>query len=673
MADTASLSKADVKPEEVPAYLPTNDERKAEQDVYGDFISAQIILNKKYAQFNDRNLDDAIDDWTKRWNGYVPPADALLDDDQSRMFLNFTRNQIINFLARAALSRPKAHLKAVNKKSGMPDKLLSETLEDLNEYSLDQENGEARFLEAALECITKGTVVVYEGYRKEKQKIDIPVDVDMETGKVKTEQQERVVYDDCFQEVVPLEDFFIANPYEPDVQKQPFVIRRKVTAYDTAARTFQKYKNWKYVKPGAYTMATEPTTFYRNDVTTQLSKDQVEILWEYKKKENKLRILCSGIILYDGPNPFKDGNYPFAKGIFEPFEVNFFWGMGFPQKIMGEQDMMNTFWNMAADKTYGSLLPYGLSSDLDDIIEDDLLRPNKIRKVSDINKWKFDSLPGVTPGEQSMIQLAVQFARENSGQGTGASPSGGKISARQAMMQQQQALMQSSLSLAYLEDFEVDRTKLRISHILQFYAIPKIEKITSTKGSQLEKMLYRDVRLDGTKLRSGKQGSRVIKLVNGVKNADEKKKLQDDMSVLEAKAELQGQHLEVLALDISTFNDFDMGVSVVRNSSYEKNETLDQAVRREYFQFRVEAAQLGVPCNMPELVNWVSESFDVDASRFEGQPGAPTGMQPPQPGQGPGGNTQAPGKAQDRTRKRAQPVANANPTRSKMGSLEGVL
>lgn len=671
MADNeTSLSKVTPEAEVFPAYMPSLKDMVARNVVMKDFIDGRSIINKSYAQFNERNLYDTIDDWTKRWNGYVPPQDALLDMDQSRMFLNFTRNQIISYLAKIGLQRPSAHIKAVNKKSGVPDKKLSEVLEDLNRYSLDAENGEARFLDAALECVTKGTVIVYEGYRREEQEMQTPLEFDAVTGEIKTKKEKKIIYDDCFQQVVPLEDFYIANPYEPDVQKQPFVIWRQITAHSTASSTFGKYPNWKYVKPGAYTLEADPTTFYRNKIVTDLTKDQAEIVRYYNRKKGKHIIMANGVILYNGAFPFKDGMYPFARGIFEPFEVSFFWGMGFPQKIMGEQDMMNTFWNMMADKTFASLLPYGLSSDLDDLIEDDMLQANKIRKVSDINKWKFDNLPGVTPGEEHMLQTAIAFARENSGNMTGtivATPQGGKVSARQALMQQQEAMQRLGFSMSYMEDFEVERTRLRLNHILQFYSIPKLEKITNSKGKEIEKMLFRDIRLMGVKLPDGKMGNKVIKLVDGVKNEDDKKQLQDDLAVQEASADIQGQPTQFLALDISTLFDYNMSVSIVRNSSYQRNETLDQASRREYFQFRVEAAQLGVPADMNELVKYVDEAFDVDSSRFEPKQGQPTGAQPPNPGEGPGGDPQAQGKAQDRTRNRAGPVANNNP--SKMTAL----
>lgn len=629
MSTSNSTVETAVNNEITPVYVPDAEERIARNEVLTDYLTARTVSNKSYPQFNGRTLFECIDDWTKRWNGYVPPASVLIDRDQSRIFLNFTRNQIVSYLAKVALARVKAKIKAVNKKTGMMDEKMAEVFSDLNEYSLNEENGDARFMEAALECTTKGTVITYEGYRRQIEEMDVPEDFDAETGKIKTKKQERVVFDNCFQKVVPLEDFYVANPYEPDVQKQPFVIWREITTYEEARATYGHYDNWKYVVKGSYGMASDPTTFYRSKVLSDLNADQVEILREYKRgKKPKHRVVINGVVLYSGPIPFKDGKYPFAKGIFEPYEVAFFWGMGFPDKIMGEQDLQNTFINMMADKTFGSLLPYGMSSDLDDLIEDDILQPNKIRKVGDISKWKFDTLPGISAGEQGMFQLIMNLARENSGDMTGAAnaftPKGGKITARQAMLQQQEAMQRLGFSMNYLEDFERDRTELRLHHILQFFSIPKIEKITGRGGKEVEQLVYRDVRLDNVELSDGRKGSKVIKLVgDNVNNPNKRQQIADQLSVTEIMGEENGTPTEALAVSIDTFYDYNFSVQVIKNSSYQKNQVLDQAVRHEYANFLISMIPVGMQFNWPEVVKYVSESYDVDSDRFDAPPQPP--------------------------------------------------
>jgi len=212
--------------------------------VLKDYTKGRTINNKSYAQFNGRNLYDCIDDWTKRWNGYIPEGDPLLDKTQSRMFLNFTRNVLISYLSKTALKAPEPKIIAINKKTGIEDKQFADILKDLNKYSLNEENGDARFLESAIEASVKGTVIKYEGYTRTEQTVDVPTKFDPTTGEIKYKREKRVTFDNCFQKIVPVEDFYIPNPYQIDVQKQPFVVWREITSYQEASLEYGDYPNW---------------------------------------------------------------------------------------------------------------------------------------------------------------------------------------------------------------------------------------------------------------------------------------------------------------------------------------------------------------------------------------------------------------------------------------------
>lgn len=630
--------------DEHPTYIPDHEETETIREVLETYEKGRIVLSKGYNYFQGNNLYESIDDWTKRWNGYIPPLNPLLNQMQSQIFVNFTRNAVISYLAKTALSPVKAHIIAVNKKTGLMDQKFADICEDLNQFSLNAENAPQKFLQAGLECAVKGTVVVYEGYAKEEQEEKIPTDFDAVTGKIKYKKGVRTVFDNCYQEVVPLEDFYITNAFQPEIQKQPKIIWRKLTSYSEAKAEFSHYKNWKYVVPGAYTIANEITTFYRNTLMTELQKDQVELLRYYCRSKNTMIVLINGVVMYEGPIPFKDGKYPFAKTINEPFGNDFFWGNGHPNKYMGEQDLINTFINAMAEKTINSLVPTGLSSDLDDLIEDDVLEIGKFRKVGDISKWMWWEAPEVNTGEMNMFQNILSLAREsaNTDAGNSSTPRGGKLQTRQVLMKQQELMQKLSYNMAFLEDLERDRTELRLAHILQFYSIPRIEKITGKNGKEVEQMVFREIQLSDVKLSDGKKGNRIIKIIGDeYQNPDQRAQLENDLSVKEVMGEMGGTPTEALAISIDTFTDFNNSIQVVKNSSYQKNQALDQASRMEFANWRLQLAQ-AVPLNTRELVNWVEESFDIDTDRFENVPPAnPNQML--QPGQGqPGGQPGAP-------------------------------
>jgi hypothetical protein len=624
-----------------PTYRPSPTQIQASNRVMNDWIYGRQVCNRGYNYFNGRTLYDVIDDWTTRWNGYIEPLGPLAETS-SNIFLNFTRNLIIAYLAKVAMSPVEPKIKAVNRKTHITNQTFSDLLKELNRYSLNEENADAKFLATALEATVKGTAIVYEGYKKTTRKKKVPLSYNAETGKVITRDMEVTDFDNCYQELLNLEDFYIANPFTPNLQDQPFVIWKKITTYYEASTELGRYGSWKYVQPGSFQFLGDPTTFYNEEMNVELQPNQVQIIKYFNRRENLYIIMANNVVMYEGPFPWAHGKYPFAKYIFEPFGNNFFWGAGAPFKFMGEQDTENTFVNMMVDKTYGSLLPYGLSSDLDDLIEDDTLAPNKIRKVGDINKWKFDTLPGIEAGEANMFQTFMNLIRENSGLGGAAdqfSPKGGRLNVRQVLLKNQEQIQKIQFNIQYLEDGERDRTELRLKNICQFYSIPKIEKITGKNGKEVEELVYREIVLHDADLQQGKKGTKIIKLVDPEGMDDnERMKLEEELSIIEEMGELQGEPTEAVAIPISLFNDFDVKVQVIKASSYSKNTALEQAEAMDYAKWRLTVAQMGVPTDYNELAAYVDETYDIETDRFtpkeggmpQGQPGAQPGPVPPE-------------------------------------------
>ena len=654
------IAEADTKPEQK-TYIASPKEREILNLVLKDYIKGRTVNNKSYAQFNGRSLYDCIDDWTKRWNGYIPEGDPLLDKTQSRMFLNFTRNCLISYLSKTALKAPEPKIIAINKKTGIEDKQFADILKDLNKYSLNEENGDARFLESAIEASVKGTVIKFEGYMRTEQTIDVPTKFDPTTGEIKYKREKKVTFDNCFQKIVPVEDFYIPNPYQIDVQKQPFVIWREITSYQEASLEYGDYPNWDKVPQTAYLLSSEPTTFYRNTLQTELGKDQCEVIKYYNrfKKGTLHAVIVNGVVIYSGPIPFKDGKYPFAVGVFERFGNDFFWGMGFPQKVQGNQDLQNTFLNMMADKTFNSLLPFALSSDLDDFVDDEVLTLGKIRKVGDISKWSIQEWPSVSAGEMDMMQLVMGLGEDDANNVRSAEKQNpkikGKMTARQALLQNQEMQAKLGFSMSYMEDFERDRTALRLPHILQFYSIPRIEKITGKNGQEVEKLMYREIRLPETTLSNGKQGQKILQLTGKtITNPDKRKQIGDDLSQKEAMGYLSGVPTEALNIAVDTFTDYNYSIQIVKKSSYESTSILDQAQRQDFASWRLSLAQIA-PIDAPKLVDWVSESYeDFDPDEFKPK------QQPPQPGQDQQAQLgqQAPGSAQQPNQMGAKKLGN---------------
>ena len=116
------------------SYIATESEQKDLRDNLDVLTRGRLVLQRKYNYLNGRNIFQCIDDWQKRWNGWIPPQSELEEYDKSEIFLNFTRNAIIGYLTTAAMFPPKVKISAVNKRSGFPNKTFAKFLEDLKRY-----------------------------------------------------------------------------------------------------------------------------------------------------------------------------------------------------------------------------------------------------------------------------------------------------------------------------------------------------------------------------------------------------------------------------------------------------------------------------------------------------------------------------------------------------------
>jgi hypothetical protein len=466
----------------------------------------------------------------------------------------------------------------------MDDQRRAYAMDKMRDYSLNHENGEWKFFESSLEMVTKGTVIAYEGYAKNKKKIRELSKYDATTGDWEAEEKDIVDFEGCYRRVIPLEDFYISNIYQSNVQLQPDVIWKQILKKQEFKSEFGRYKKFEKVKEGLYNAVVENSTFYHTEYISNIGTDVVEVLRWYSRWKDRLVVVANGVVMYDGPIPFNHKQLPFAKGIFEPFAVDFFYGKSLPDKVIHNQDTRNTLMNMMLDQSFLSIFKPILTSDPDEM-DDTLLIPGLLKKVSDINQYKVMSdLTGPDNSHFNMYNLVSKQSQEDAGGimgGAGsASPRGGKVSARQALMAAEQAQQTLGLNLKMLEDFEYQCAILRCPNILQFMTIPqKIDEISDVSSKEWAKLFMREIRVSDTELSDGTYGTSIIRVAR-----DEKKMpTQTDVAVEEEAAAMSGNNVEVIIVSPEYIRNMDVDVQVVRDSSYMQLKSITQAMGLEFY------------------------------------------------------------------------------------------
>lgn len=603
-------------------YFPEEKESFLLHDTYDKGWKTRYAIDRGIRYFNSRNLTQYINDSTRRWNGFIPPRDDMTQDWQARTFNNFTRNTVISFLAKAAMQPPEILIEATNKQN-LVDVQRSHVMEKLYQFSQAQDNGRLKFFNAALELTTKGTVVCYEGYGKTEKKIKEIISYDEASGAIKTKEKTITDFDGCFREIIPIEDFWFGNIWEPEMQKQPYVMWRKVIRMVNGEQEYGKYPHWKkYVMAGYYNQIAVQNPFFKDGKFSELTNDQVEIIKYYDAFTDDYRIVANGVLLYHGAIPFHHKKLPFTKAIFEPFAFDFVYGKSLPSKIETEQDIVNTLTNMMIDQTYLSTYKPILSDDPDDIT-DTVLIPGLLQKVNNKDSYRvLNELTGPDSSHFNMLQLMVNNAKENSGPvmggGNQSSPRGQAVTARQALLAEEESRQILGLNSLQLESFEKDCAELRVKNILQFYTQPqKIKAVAGVEASEYSG-LFKLARVDNTKLSSGGYGTSIIEM-----RSEESMPTPDELAVKEEMASLQGQETEIIAVTPDYIRQVEYDIQAVEGSIFRKKKTLEQALGLEFYNLMLANPLI----DQAENTRAVIELYDKNPEDFIRQtPGLSPGM-----------------------------------------------
>src|SRR5581483_1540535 len=242
--------------DEVAPYVEDDATQKVSSLILKDFILGTVNQYTPRVEFNDLSLVTRDQYDQMAFNTYQPNNGEAWEGDQmtawrSRAIRPVVRNKCMSIAAHATarLIFPKVFA-YTNQSEEQQD--AAKVMEDLMEWSGDVSNYPHIALMRVITAMSSPASIGYTEYGEV-------------TRLVKTEQnpdgswiEERIVDDTypCFTDtVVPVTQCYIENMYEPDIQKQGFIIWRKVYAYSEAQAKYNGvYDNFKYVRPGVQTI-----------------------------------------------------------------------------------------------------------------------------------------------------------------------------------------------------------------------------------------------------------------------------------------------------------------------------------------------------------------------------------------------------------------------------------
>jgi hypothetical protein len=584
-------------------YKPSETERERVKHIYDAMYDCIDLRDQPFNYFDNQSLEDYINESVKRWNSYIPPRDA--EDWRTSVFMPDTRNKILAILSFVAAQRQRAEFTARDKYHPV-NKVMSQVLKAMYDYSMDQERGDMKFNMATLENLIKGTVVVWEGYSYSKRTVKKVTEYDPITDEMKYEEEEMVDEDNCVQRVIPLEDVYIPNFYESDIQKQPYVIIREEIDYKLFLDAYSKWDNVKYVKPSMYlTREKEGEMFFYERWTSRTDVNTVEVLHFYDKWNDIHNIVANGVLLtkVDRPIIFDHKQYPLAKTVYEPMAVDFFYGKSLPQKILSEQDVVNTLYNMLLDRTYLSVMPWFLTG-IEDEIEESEIGPLQRIQVSDVTQFREANIQQVGQAELKIFDLVRDsISTSTVDEAMMGSVAGGTATAVQQARESATRIL--GLLLKFMSDLTYQQAKLRAANILQFYPAGN-----QMKGRKDEEGI-KEYRAEGQTLSDGKVGLKVVRMISDKDKAPTKKQVRDEVGNSDGPTEIVYVTPRSLAM-------IDYDVKIVPASSVAESKSLQKALGLEYNQVMLSAFPDMV--NREKLFEYTNELFDQSPDEMRQAP-----------------------------------------------------
>lgn len=464
------------------AYVPTEEEASVRAMIIKHFTLGYQNQWTPRREFNDLSLVNRMSVDQMSFNTYQPnngeaPAGDVINGWRSNAIRPVVRNKAISIAAHATARLIFPKVFAFDQSSNSQEE-AAKVMEDLMEWASNQSNYDETSLKAVITALWSPASIGYTEYGT------VFRNVKREKGEDGAWRIEKMLDENLsgFKDtIVPVDELFIENVYESDIQKQAWLVWRKVISYDTAKEKYSAYKNWKYVKPGMQTILNDANQAFYNVYDPNMRTNMVEEVTYWNKAMDVKLCMVNGILLseYDAPNPRDDKQYPFWKFGYELLdEGKFFYYKSLAFKMQGDANIVNTLYPLIIDGTYLSIMPpmINLGSET---VSSEVIVPGAVTTLSDPNS-KFNAIQLSQNMQAGMNTLAVveksldESSQDPIQQGQVAT---GSQTAYEISKLEQNANTVLGLFIKMIGSYVLQYGRLRQSDILQYLTILDVEKI----------------------------------------------------------------------------------------------------------------------------------------------------------------------------------------------------
>ena len=465
---------------QVSEFKPDKKTKELIKIMTSDFTISNQIMNQPYAEFQNMTLIQRQSILQKRFNSNREQQSE--DPDlawKSNAIKPISRNKVISMAAHltGAILYPNIFAQNENQEE---DKEAAKVMKMLVEWVNDNYDYAQTFVYAIIAALVNPASIIHLEYCEIMRKVkDMQADGTWTTKEILDE-----VMSGFISSIVPLDELYIADIYEHNIQKQPWLFRIKAIPYDQAIKKYKGEKNIDKVKPGLQIMFDETTDTFYEQYDENLRERLVYEAIYYNRDEDLEIPFLNRIPIgdIDRPNPRKDKLYPFIKFGFEPIdEGKFFYYKSLVDKIEPDQDIVDVLYRTIIDGSFLQIMPptaiYG-----DATINSSVVTPGTVTVLKETSKISKLDVGGNLVAGVNTLALVEQSINESSIDPTQAGQQAkGNATAFEISRLEENAKIALGLSGKMISFGVRDYGRLLVGSILQFMTVAEVGEIAGLK------------------------------------------------------------------------------------------------------------------------------------------------------------------------------------------------
>ncbi len=476
-------------------------------EVYSNFYKWRNLRSGAMIQFQNRSLESVLKQSRELfWNSLITPSEDLREMDLD-FSIPFARKEILNFVGKIVSQNIVPRFNGDNL-----DIYGIKVLQSIYNKWRFKTNDKVEKFWQVLYGMVNGTLPLYVGYNDAHATRRYLDSYDKKSGAYKIREEKEYIWDDVWEEIIPLEDIYFPKIYERNCQKWGRMIWKTEMDWKDFKMEFKSYDNAEYVYPGNQ-IAEDSLYFRLLDGSGVTAGERIQILKQFNVMKDEYDIVANGVWLNPvgkgnnqvaSPMPFNHKLLPVVWSPQSPVDEKFAYGMPYPFLIKDLNKLSNVSITMLVERELRAIQPPVLSSDFDS--PKLIYGRHDVIPVNDTNAYKEMTIQEPSAQFFTMMNtIKTEMSDQVNGGSTPVAPSKQPRSSREVLDYQQK--QQEALGITLLMYYSTLRqeTMLVLKTAMQFYTAKKYEKA--------ERNIMRAITVPNMPLTSGGVGTLEFRIV----------------------------------------------------------------------------------------------------------------------------------------------------------------